>query len=482
MYFNKAQLTSLDQIQSGAKIHVIGVCGVAMAQIAVELSHLGFKVSGSDKEFYEPMASVLTSSSIECRKTYSAANICDDLALVVIGNSVVKDNPEVQEAERLALPYAIFPQLLYDLIIKNRRSLVVSGTHGKTTTSAMLSYALIQLGLEPSYFFGGKAIQIESGLKLGQGRFSVVEGDEYDSAFFAKLAKFHFYKPNTLIVNSVEFDHADIYRDIEQIFQEFLGLIQDMPPNSNIVGSFDDKGVRDIFKRIHRQDLNLISYGEDPNSKIRIEFSKDQGRNTTVVFKDLSDREVSLNLSIPGRFNLKNAIACYLALECEGIYQIEKLPEIFKSFRGVARRQQVWLEEPVKLIEDFAHHPTAVAETLKALKEWNPNKRIIAVFEPRSVTSRKKIFESDYIDALAHADIVILKEVEARPLDNLEDLIQVHRICKGLIERGGQAFYFKDNQMILDCVLAQAIPENVVVVMSNGSFGGLITQLESALK
>ena len=482
MYFDKAQLVSIDQIKAGSKIHVIGVCGVAMAQVAIELSRLGFKVSGSDKEFYEPMASLLKSSSIKCKISYSADNIEPDTALVIIGNSVVKDNPEVQEVQKKAISYAIFPQLLHDLIIKGHRSLVVAGTHGKTTTSAMLVYVLGRLGLDPSYFFGGKAPQIEAGLKSGLGKFSVVEGDEYDSAFFAKLAKFHFYNPNTLIVNAVEFDHADIYQNLEQILQEFLTLIEKMPSGASIVGCFDDSGVRELFSRIDRTDLNLVSFGEHASAKISIRFLKDERRKIKVVFKNLQSCDVSLGLSIPGRFNLKNAVACYLALDCEGAASPGNLPELFSDFKGVARRQQVLLEKPIQLIEDFAHHPTAVSETLLALKEWNPNTRIIAIFEPRSVTSRKKMFESDYIVALSVADIVILKEVEARPLDNPDDLIQVANICSGLIAKSKQALCFKDNAEILKNVLDLVEPGDLVVVMSNGSFGGLISNLELELR
>ncbi len=477
MYFERSNLTSLDSIKPASKIHVIGVCGVAMAQIAVELSARGFAVSGSDKEFYDPMGSLLKSSKIECKKGYLAENIPSDCSLVVIGNSVTRDNPEVLAVETRNLAYTIFPQLLFDLSISGRKSIVVSGTHGKTTTSAMLAYVLEQLELEPSYFFGGKGIQIPSGLKITGGNVSVVEGDEYDSAFFAKYAKFQFYKPNVLIVNAVEFDHADIYQNLEQIIQQFLQMIEAMPESSCVVGCFDDAGVRDLFGRIKRKDLRLIPFGE--NAEIKIEFVKSGDAGLSVVFTDLESRRQTLRLSIPGKFNLKNAVAAFLAMQAAGYQYAPEWQNAFESFLGVARRQQVWLESPIKLIEDFAHHPTAVTQTLEALKEWNPDRRVVAIFEPRSVTSRRKVFEYDYARALSLADLVILKNVEARLLDKPEDIMQVENVCQMIEQQyGKKAVAFGEVSEIEQNIKALIKEGDLVVVMSNGSFGGLISLLK----
>lgn len=491
MYFERSKLTSLSLVATAAKIHVIGVCGVAMAQIAVELSSMGFVVSGSDKEFYDPMGSLLKASNIDCKKGYQAENIPADCSLVVIGNSVTRDNTEVQATESRELPYTIFPQLLFDLSIAARKSIVVSGTHGKTTTSAMLAYVLEQLDQSPSYFFGGKGIQIPNGLKTSVGKISVVEGDEYDSAFFAKYAKFQFYKPDILIINAVEFDHADIYQNLEQILEQFQQMIDDMPAAGCIIGCFDDHGVRQLFSKIERKDLRLVAFGENVDAShkapavqiasLNTEFIKINGV-TAVAFTDLNGKKQQLKLSIPGKFNLKNAVASFLAMQAAGLEQGPEWQQAFESFLGVARRQQVWLEEPIKLIEDFAHHPTAVTQTIEALREWNPNRRIIAVFEPRSVTSRRKIFENDYAKALSVADLIILKSVEARVLDKPEDIMQVSAVC-AMIEQqyGKKAVSFLEVNEIEQAIRDLVKPGDLIVVMSNGSFGGLISNLQKSL-
>lgn len=481
MLFSVDSLTSLTTLKPGSRIHVIGVCGVAMAQISMLLADHGYNVSGSDKEYFEPMSSLLKSSSVSCQLGYRTEHINKELDLVVIGNSVTSTNPEVLALQELGLGYTIFPKLLYEVLISGKHSIVVSGTHGKTTSSGMLSFVLESLNLGPSYFVGGKVSQLSSGLKLGAGSISVVEGDEYDSAFFAKFPKFHFYKPDTLIITSVEFDHADIYSSLEAIKLEFIRLISDMPRGSTIIACLDDAGVADVLSRIDRKDCNVITYGINSEAQSRIEFTKSEPESLAAVFPLMSKETVRLSLSIPGRYNLKNAVAAVLALESAHIPVTEKMIDALKDFVGVDRRQQVWIKSPLTLIEDFAHHPSAVMETLQGIREWLPNRRIITVFEPRSNTSRKKVFQADYVAAFQFTDLLIMKEVEARALDTSDDLFDVKVVCQEVSEKGVPAICLKEVKEIKEWVINNASQGDIIIVMSNGSFGGLIAQLAQEL-
>lgn len=482
MSFSVDCLTALSDLKSQARIHVIGVCGVAMAQIAVELSRQGFIVSGSDKEFFEPMSSLLKESSVSCSQGYKAENLSDEIDLVVIGNSVTSNNPEVLAAKDLMLPFTIFPKLLAELVISGRHSIVVSGTHGKTTGSGMLAFVMEDSGLSPSYFVGGKAAQLSSGLKVGNGLISVVEGDEYDSAFFAKFPKFHFYKPDTLIITSIEFDHADIYPDLDAIKNEFFKLVDSMPQGSTIIACLDDDGVRDFLARLVAPKPRIVTYGEHPDSSVVITFAKRQSSALSANFRSPAGYNCEIVLGIPGRYNLKNAVAALLALESAAVPINSELLAKFSAFKGVNRRQQVWLQSPLTLIEDFAHHPTAVRETLRGIKEWLPERRLIAIFEPRSNTSRKKIFQNDYVAAFQQADIVLMKEVEQRSLDSSEDLFDVDIVCQEIAASAVSASSFAEVCQIEDWVKANAKQDDIIVVMSNGAFGGLIKNLAANFK
>ena len=474
-------LTSINSIPVKSRVHVIGICGVAMAQIALQLSKLGFEVSGSDKEYFEPMSSLLKSSSITCHLGYDKKNISSDISLVVIGNSVTASNPEVLETSEKALAYTIFPKLLSELVIAQRHSIVVSGTHGKTTTSGMLAFVLEQMSLAPSYFVGGKAEQLSSGLKVGSGLISVVEGDEYDSSFFAKFAKFHFYQPNTLIITSIEFDHADIYANLEAIKNEFARLVNTMPQAGVVIACIDDAGVRDFISSLPSANFKLITYGESPSADVVIKFIVSKSGALAANFISHSGQECEITLGIPGRYNLKNAVAGLLALESAKVSLSSELFAKFSEFKGVNRRQQLWLNTPITLIEDFAHHPTAVRETLRGIKEWLPGRRLIAIFEPRSSTSRKKIFESEYVSAFKEADLVVMKEVEARVLDNSDDLFDVETVCQAINQQGVAAKSFKEVDQIENWLLEHSKDNDIVVVMSNGAFGGLIRRLSLSL-
>lgn len=481
-YFKLSDASGLNQIPEGSRIHVSGVCGVAMAQLAIELARRGYRVSGSDKEFYEPMGSLLRGSAIELRNGYSPGNIPSDVELVVIGNALSYDNPEVQEVERRKLRYSLFPKILHDLAIEGRHSIVVSGTHGKSTTSALLSWLLSRLGLDPSYFVGAVIPELSASLRVGSGIYAVTEGDEYDSAFFAKVPKFSFYRPDTLIVTAIEYDHADIYPNLESIEEQFTRLVSGLPAQAKVICCIDDINVARLLTSWRKEArCSFITYGANPAADFRVLSNESSGRSQSVTIDGGSAGRTSFKLSIPGRHNALNATAVYIACQVNGL-DVSKIQRIFPEFVGARRRQEVRYDHGITLIDDFAHHPTAVRETISAIRSFYPGRRLWAVFEPRSNTSRRKVFQSEYIAAFLGADEVVLCDVAARANDDGQELIQVSDLADGISAQGIRARVFPDANAIRGFLLAEVTPGDVILVMSNGGFGGLVAALESGLK
>ena len=398
-YFSAARATSLGSIPARGRVHVSGVCGVAMAQLALELARRGYRVSGSDKEFYEPMGSLLRSSSIELFHGYSARNIPTDVSLVVIGNALSYENEEVQEVERSGSAYSFFPKLLHDITIQGRHSIVVSGTHGKSTTSALIAWLLTELRCDPSFFVGAVIPDLPTSLHVGSGSFCVTEGDEYDSAFFAKVPKFTFYKPNTLIVTAVEYDHADIYSSLAEIEEQFTNLVLGLPPDALALCCVDDPNVArlvSIWRAAAR--CRITTYGTSPDAEVRIAAISTVGRLQRVTVQFAEGEPLSFDLAIPGKHNARNATAALLACKVNNL-ELRRVGELMPRFAGARRRQEMRYDGAVTLIDDFAHHPTAVRETIQAIRESYPDRRLWAVFEPRSNTSRRKVFEREYAEA-----------------------------------------------------------------------------------
>lgn len=468
----------LAKLPPQAAIHFIGVCGVAMAQLAVLLSERGCRVSGSDKEFYEPMGALLRGSPVRLYKGYAAENISRDTQLAVIGNAVSYGHPEVAEVEERRLPYTIFPKLLYELILKDRQSIVIAGTHGKTTTTALLTFVLQHLGLDPGYFIGGIAKDFARSLAAGGGRLSVVEGDEYDSAFFAKVPKFMFYRPDILVVTSVEYDHADIYPDLQSINRQFNDLVSSLKPGSQVVVCGDDANLERLLEEWKKNAaVNVTVYGSAPEAQVRL-LECIPGAATQRVrasFRGLG--ELQFDLPLLGAFNAKNALSV-LAV-CAGLgLNLKQAAEALKLFGGVKRRQEVRCSGRIVLIEDFAHHPTAVRETVEGIRARHPQSRLWAVFEPRSNTSRRRVFREDYLKAFVQADEVVLCNVTARALDKAEELLDVEELAAAMCAARQSAVCLPDAEAIREHLLARVQTSDVVVVMSNGAFGGLAQALE----
>ncbi len=472
-YFSVQASTPLSRVKVGSKIHVIGVCGVAMAQLSVELTRRGYIVSGSDKEFYEPMGSLLKASPIKLCHGYARENVPVDAALVVIGNAISYGHPEVTAVEELGLAYSLFPKLLFDLAIEGRHSIVISGTHGKTTTTSLCAATLTRSGKTPSYFIGGVVKDLPDSLSIGN-EFSVVEGDEYDSAFFAKVPKFTFYKPQTLVVTAIEFDHGDIYPSLAAIEEEFTKLVLSMDPSGTVIVNLGFEACRRLVPQWRKAwPGKILTYGLQDEADHRVLNVGGNADQRSMV----KTTKGNFSLALPGEHNAQNALATILALEQVGIPAPQSV-KLLEEFQGVVRRQEVRFDRGgVTVIDDFAKHPTSVRETLKALRTKYGNRRIIAVFEPRTNTSRRKVFQKEYVDSFTRADQVILCEITQRTPDQGQALISVDELATDIRAQGTDAVALASPEAIRDELHQRIKKGDVVAIMSNGGFGGLVQMM-----
>ncbi len=472
-YFKIENCSALSDLASGAKIHLIGICGVAMGQLAVALAKQGYQVSGSDQAFYEPMGSFLKSHNLELFTGYQESNIHTDYDLVVIGNAISYGHPEVSEVERLELSYTCFPKLLAELVIAGRTSIVVTGTHGKTTTSALIAQSLRELHPASSYFIGGVVKSLPLSLEAEKGQFSVVEGDEYDSAFFAKVPKFSFYPADICIINAVEFDHADIYDSLEIINQEFTKLVTNLKPSATLIACLDFPNLKDLIK-VWKQSspAKIITFGEDLEADCCITKVSYLNQKQIVNFK-FQNEIFEITTNLVGSYNARNAVVSALALKLAN-FSWEEIKLALATAEAPKRRQEKLLEKGEQLfIEDFAHHPTAVKQTLKSYREIYPTKPLWAIFEPASNTSRRKIMEDDYLKALGVADSIIIMEPKTKGNLSSEELLSTKDLCSNLEALGKRAKAFSTAEEILNDLNKNLPVNGLVILMSNSSFGGL---------
>ncbi len=460
------------------RIHLIAICGVAMSALAGMLKKRGYEVSGSDENVYPPMSTVLERLGISIRQGFSAENLADRPDLVVVGNKVSRSNTEVQAMLASDLPFVSLPQALAELFLLDRTPLVVAGTHGKTTSTAMLAWVLEHAGYDPSVLVGGEALDFRGNYKLGGGPHFVIEGDEYDTAFFDKGPKFLHYRPHAILLNAVEFDHADIYRDLQHVKDAFRELIALLPDDGPLVVCSDFPEARDVA----RVRSDTITFGWEKEARWRVMNLREE--NGT-AFEILDDGEIicTVRLRQPGAINARNALGVFALARAAGLSAPEIVPGL-ESFSGVARRQE-WVGDfgGITLIDDFAHHPTAVAGTLAAMRLRYPRRRLWAVFEPRSNTSRRKVFQRDYLEAFRGADRVIIGGVFRKESDALEEneMFSPQQLARDLEEKGVRACAYEDSEAIIAALLQDVRPDDVIVLMSNGSFGGLRNKLAGAL-
>ncbi|MCC6138045.1 MAG: UDP-N-acetylmuramate:L-alanyl-gamma-D-glutamyl-meso-diaminopimelate ligase [Bdellovibrionaceae bacterium] len=462
-------------LKSNAHIHLIGICGTAMASLAGLFKDKGFKVTGSDTNFYPPMSLQLEKLQIPLFRSYSEKNLFEKPDLVIVGNVISKGNPEAEEAFRLKIPFMSLPQAMSEFVIENRHSIVIAGTHGKTTTTSLMAWAAECANLQPGFMVGGIPKNYGVSFQNPKGSWFVIEGDEYDTAFFDKVPKFIHYKPRTVVLTSVEFDHADIYKDLAAVKDAFRRLLELIPQDGTLVYNADDANI-----------LSLLGYAQC--KKISVSSKKGD-----VVVKDISPlrdgisfsldahgKNQKLELPLFGEYNAFNA--AYVFAVAKALSWNVDVENCFKRFQGVKRRQEI-IGQPnnILVIEDFAHHPSAVEQTLKTFLKRRGDNKLHAVFEPRSATSRRSIFQEDYAQAFANTDFAYISvpfNIQALPE---EQRFSSEKLVADIAKKGVTSFLCANVDDIISKIKKSAKPGDIVLVMSNGGFDGIYEKLLKVL-
>ncbi len=472
----------LARVPSAAKrVHLIGVGGTAMAALAGMLSERGLLVTGSDNQLYEPTASLLRNSRVKVIAGFSPANLSPAPDLVVVGNVIMRVNPEAVALLESPIPYLSMPEALWHFFLKDRRVLMVAGTHGKTTSTAMMAHVLHAAGRDPSMLVGGVANDFGSNYRIGAGSDFVIEGDEYDTAFFDKGPKFLHYHAHGAIITAVEFDHADIYRDLEHVKESFRALVEQLDSSRVLAVCADFPHAIEVSANARARRLSFgLREGEYRATEISIggegaKFSITHGGKRIVD---------AVHLPMGGRMNVANALGVYVLLSAFGVSDAEILSG-FKSFTGVVRRQQVTGEaNGVTVVDDFAHHPTAIGVTLEAIAERFPGRRILAAFEPRSNTARRNVFQDSFAAAFDLASRVYLGPVYFKENDPIppDQRLATDALASAISARGPVALACDSNDRILERMLSDARSGDVALFMSNGPFDGLKERFLAALR
>ena len=445
-----------------------------MGSIAAALRERGFTVTGSDENVYPPMSTFLEEKGIKLYQGYRAENIPPDADLIVIGNAMKRGNPEVEAVLNRKLFYLSLPEVLKNYFLRGRHNLVVTGTHGKTTTTALLAWIMETAGHKPGYLIGGIPKNFGEGGRLNDSKFFVIEGDEYDTAFFDKRSKFVHYLPELVIVNNIEFDHADIFNNLDEIKLSFRRLLRIVPQNGMILLNGDDPNCVEVGKECLAQ---MIEVGFSKNCAQRI---RDAAYSTDGSRFRLGDETFEIPLF--GEFNVRNAA---MAVSAASFYRVPKakIDQALKTFSGIARRQEVRGEaRGVTVIDDFGHHPTAVTQTLNALRHRYPGHRLWAIFEPRTNTTRRAVFQQQLPDALKLADGVFISQVAKLDQIPEDERLNPAAVIDAIAEAGLPAFYEKDADAIVDRIVPMLQPKDVVTVFSNGGFDNIHEKLLARLK
>ena len=454
-------------------IHLVAICGTAMGALAGMFKKLGYRVTGSDQQVYPPMSDFLHQNGITVFNGYHADHLNPRPDLVVVGNAVSKDNPEVVAMQTLGLPYCSMPEAINRFAAAGKRQVIVTGTHGKTTTASFIAWMLHVAGLDPSFLIGGIVNGFDSNFRVGQGDWIVLEGDEYDTAFFDKGPKFLHYRPEITVLTSVEFDHADIYTDLAHVKSAFSRLIDRLEDTSLLVAFDSDPNVAELSACAR---CDVMRYGRRSESawslgpvKIAPPYTHFAALHAGGNF-DFRTRMI-------GEHNLCNLLAGIAVghhIGLDGPY----LGDAAESFAGARRRQQIRGEKrSITVIDDFAHHPTAVRETVRAVKSFYSPRRVIAVFEPRTNSSRRNVFQKDYVQAFAAADLVCIRQAPHLEKIPLQQRFSSEQLVADLTGCGQNASFFADTERIIDFLVETARPEDVILIMSNGGFDNIHTRL-----
>ena len=460
------------KVQTLDSIYFMGICGTAMASLAVYLKQKGFNVSGSDQNIYPPMSDTLKMSGIPVFN-YSENNIRPSIQLVIVGNVISKNHEEFKAVQKLKIPCLSFPEFLEQTVLYQTTNIVIAGTHGKSTSSALMSHAGETVGEHPGFFVGALPGNFSSSFRSTRSLWFVIEGDEYDSSFFAKRPKFLYYNPHAVLLTGIEFDHGDIYNSLNEITDLFCELVQNIPREGSLVACAHDPQLETVIKHCPAP---VITYGIDRGDWTIKNRTIESGYQ---IF-DICHKEESYPCSLPlfGEHNALNALGVFV-LSCYLKWPAEKVLQSFKTFKGLQRRLEFKGKfQGAEIYEDFAHHPTAVKASLSALKEKHPRQKLIALFEPRSFTSRLNVFQKDYIRAFEKADLIfIAKEYDTSKIPE-EKRFSSKQLVQELKQEGKLAFFHDNFENMEEDFIKKLGKNDVAVFMTSGAFGGLLKQIE----
>ena len=446
-------------------VHFVGVCGTAMASAAAALKEKGYDVTGSDQSVYPPMSTFLAERKIAVMDGYSERNLAHKPDLVVIGNAISRGNPEAEYALDHKLRFCSLPDLLREFFLRGKRSIVVAGTHGKTTTTSLLTWVFEHNGLNPSYLIGGIPNNLSQGARFTDSEWFIIEGDEYDTAFFDKRSKFIHYLPEVAIINNVEFDHADIFADLAAVQKTFTHFIRLVPRNGLLLGNGDDPNLAPLLN-VNFCPVKRFGLGEQ--NAVR---ATNMRLGPTASEFELPSAKFHLNLA--GEFNVRNALAVVAAAKHCGLSN-KQIQAAFDTCKGIKRRMEVrGIAGGVTVIDDFGHHPTAIRETLRALRVKYARENLWAVFEPRSNTTRRNVFQSELAAAFADADGVVVSQIARLELLQPEERLSPENLMADLKTAGKDAAYLADTDAIVAHLATKVQGGDIVCVFSNGGFGGI---------
>ncbi len=450
-------------------VHFVGICGTAMASTAAAMKEKGFAVTGSDQNVYPPMSTFLLDRKIEVVNGFAERNLAHKPDLVVIGNAVSRGNPEAEFVLDHKLRHCSLPELLKEFFIRGKRSIVVAGTHGKTTTTSLLTWVFEHNGLNPGYLIGGIPNNLSGGARFTDSEWFIIEGDEYDTAFFDKRSKFVHYLPEIGIVNNLEFDHADIFENLEAIQKSFSHFIRLIPRNGLLLGNGDDPNLARLLNVTH---CPVKRFGLGEGNAITA-FNVRYGPTAT----EFEIPSFKFHLNMVGELNVRNALAVVACAKHCGLKN-HQIQSAFDTFKGIKRRMEVrGIAGGVTVVDDFGHHPTAIRETLKALRLKYPRERIWAVFEPRSNTTRRNVFQNELVTAFADADAVVVSEVARLEQLSAEERLNPEKLMNDLKISGKNAAYLPDVDSIVAYLAKNTQGGDIVCVFSNGGFGGIHRKL-----
>lgn len=454
-------------------IHFLGICGTAMGSVAAALQERGFTVTGSDENVYPPMSTFLEQKGVKITAGYRPENLPEQAQLIVVGNAMKRGNPEVEAVLNRKLYYLSLPETLKEFFLRGRHNLVVTGTHGKTTTTSLLTWIFESAGLEPSYLIGGIPKNLGQGARFRDSQYVVLEGDEYDTAFFDKRSKFVHYMPELVIVNNIEFDHADIFNNIDEIKLSFRRMLNIVPGNGMVLLNADDPNCLEVGRTCPAPVLE-VGFAESAANRIAdVQYQPDGSEFTLLGAR--------FHISMVGEYNVRNAAMAVSAAHFYGI-PIPVIQQALVSFEGVLRRQEVRGEvHGVKVIDDFGHHPTAIRQTLAGLRHQYPGARLWAIFEPRSNTTRRAVFQHQLPTAFEQADGVIFSKVARLEQIPVDERLNPEQVIADIAAAGKPAFYEPGASQIIDRLKPLVKSGDVIVVFSNGGFDGIHARLLAEL-